>query len=57
MARAIYAQIGERSPIVELTQAQAQALQAALAERHDGPVKVVIAMRYWHPLSEALPEM
>ena len=53
VARAIYAQIGERSPIVELTQAQAQALQAALAERHDGPVKVVIAMRYWHPLSEA----
>lgn len=53
VARAIYAQIGGRSPIVELTQAQAQALQAALAECHDGPVKVVIAMRYWHPLSEA----
>ncbi|MFZ1414042.1 MAG: ferrochelatase [Defluviicoccus sp.] len=53
VARGIYAQIGGRSPILELTQHQAEALKTALAARHDGPVKVVIAMRYWHPLSDA----
>ena len=53
VARGIYAQLGGRSPILELTQQQAEALKSALAVRHDGPVKVVIAMRYWHPMSEA----
>lgn len=53
VARGIYAQIGGRSPILELTQHQAEALTAALAVHHAGPVKVVIAMRYWHPLSDA----
>ena len=53
VARGIYAQLGGRSPILELTQQQADALQTVLSARHDGPVKAVIAMRYWHPLSEA----
>lgn len=53
VARGIYAQIGGRSPILELTQQQAEALQRRLAARQDGPVKVVIAMRYWHPMSDA----
>lgn len=48
IAREIYQKIGGRSPILEQTQAQAEALTAVLRERgHDA--KVVIAMRYWRP--------
>ncbi|HVV28935.1 MAG TPA: ferrochelatase [Rhizomicrobium sp.] len=51
IARAIYAHIGGRSPILEETRAQADALEAALAG--DGlEVKAFIAMRYWHPFAD-----
>ena len=51
VAREIYAKIGGRSPIVEETQAQARALEKALAmEGHEA--KAVIAMRCWHPFSD-----
>ncbi len=50
VARAIYAKIGGGSPLLPLTREQAAALQAALAG--DGEVKVFIAMRYWHPMSD-----
>jgi ferrochelatase len=51
VAREIYAKIGGRSPIVEETQAQARALEQALAEQgHDA--KAFIAMRCWHPFSD-----
>jgi len=49
VARKIYAEIGGRSPLLPNTQAQAEALRAALG----GETKVFIAMRYWHPLTEA----
>ena len=49
-AQAIYAQMGGKSPLLELTQAQAQALEDALA---GGNVKCFVAMRYWHPFSDA----
>ena len=55
LARAIYGHIGGRSPILEETQAQARALEAAL----NGPdltVKVVVAMRCWHPFSDGAAE-
>jgi ferrochelatase len=45
-----YAEIGGRSPIRLLTERQRDRLAEAL-EAHVDPV-VVIAMRYWHPLSE-----
>lgn len=50
-ARTIYESIGGGSPIVPQTQAQARALEAALST---GGVtaKAVIAMRYWHPMTE-----
>ena len=51
LARAIYAHIGGRSPILAETERQARALEAAL----NGPeleVKTVIAMRCWHPFSD-----
>ncbi len=46
-ARAIYAHIGGRSPLLPETEAQAAALQARLPAGS----KVFIAMRYWHPLT------
>jgi ferrochelatase len=50
IAREIYAHMGGRSPIVEETEAQARALEAALRAGGHDP-KCVIAMRYWHPLT------
>jgi protoporphyrin/coproporphyrin ferrochelatase len=46
-----YAEIGGKSPILEFTQRQAVALESALRAEFDA--RVVIAMRYWHPLTEA----
>lgn len=43
-----YALLGGKSPLLELTRAQADALQAALGEFD---VRCFIAMRYWHPFS------
>jgi ferrochelatase len=44
-----YMILGGRSPLLELTIAQADALEAALP---DVDAKCFIAMRYWHPFSE-----
>ena len=52
MARGNYARMGGSSPLGPETRAQAAALEAALAERMDGEVKVFIAMRYWKPMSD-----
>jgi ferrochelatase len=49
VAREIYAHIGGKSPLLELTQAQADALQSALADV--GEIEVFVCMRYWHPMS------
>jgi protoporphyrin/coproporphyrin ferrochelatase len=48
-AMANYAMLGGRSPLLELTQSQAAALEAKLPEFD---AKCFIAMRYWHPLSD-----
>src|SRR5205823_2946017 len=48
-ARRIYAQLGGASPLLANTEAQAQALQAALGDQY----RCFIAMRYWHPLTAA----
>ena len=45
----IYQQIGGGSPLLPNTQAQAEALQAALGDL--GTVRTFVAMRYWHPMS------
>jgi protoporphyrin/coproporphyrin ferrochelatase len=50
VARDIYRHLGGRSPILEETQAQATALEAALT-RAGFTARCVIAMRYWHPLT------
>ena len=47
VAREIYAKMGNRSPILPNTEAQARALERALG----GAAKAFIAMRYWHPMT------
>ena len=53
VAREIYAKIGGRSPLLEYTRRQADALERRLRERR-GDVRVFVCMRYWHPMSDAL---
>lgn len=48
-ARAIYRRMGGRSPLLAETEAQARSLREALSDL--GTVKVVVAMRHWHPTS------
>ena len=50
-AEAGYALMGGKSPLLELTQRQADALEAALPG-----AKCFIAMRYWHPFAHAVAE-
>jgi ferrochelatase len=52
VATAIYAEIGGHSPLLKQTQAQAAALETALGRSLQ--VRVFTAMRYWHPMSEAV---
>jgi len=44
-----YRHIGGRSPILRLTERQARALELMLGS--PAPLRVEIAMRYWHPLT------
>lgn len=48
-AQKIYAELGGGSPLLPNTQAQADALTAALDDI--GEIRTFIAMRYWHPFS------
>jgi ferrochelatase len=48
IARQIYAKIGNTSPLVPNTEAQARALEVALG----GETRCFIAMRYWHPFAD-----
>jgi len=45
-----YASIGGKSPIGDLTERQARALERELRKTLDA--RVLVAMRYWHPLTE-----
>ena len=49
-ATANYAILGGKSPLLELTVEQAQALELALPDMN---VRCFVAMRYWHPFSIA----
>ncbi len=46
----IYEQIGGKSPLLEITQAQAHELEKELS--FFGDFKVFVCMRYWHPMSD-----
>jgi ferrochelatase len=47
-----YAILGGRSPLLELTEEQGRALEAALNADGTVEAKSFIAMRYWHPMSD-----
>jgi ferrochelatase len=52
-----YREIGGRSPILERTQAQADALQSVLNEQGED-FEVFVGMRHWHPfIQEVLADM
>lgn len=53
-ARKIYALMGGKSPILEQTNAQAQALEKKLNVSPENEYKVFVSMRYWHPLSDGV---
>ncbi len=48
-----YAPLGGRSPLLENTQAQAQALEKELQKNNPG-ARVFVAMRHWHPKADAV---
>jgi ferrochelatase len=54
----MYRQIGGKSPIFDITQAQAKALEDALNKESPSPgaFKVYIGMRYWRPFTEEVVE-
>ncbi len=47
-----YGELGDKSPLLENSQAQAQALEKQLnADKSGKTYKVLISMRYWHPMA------
>lgn len=46
-----YKEIGGGSPLLQITEAQAEALQSKLS-RDGSDIKVYVGMRYWHPFTE-----
>ncbi len=54
-ARSIYRKIGGKSPILELTNLQAKALEEHLSySDKNTEYKVFVSMRYWHPMSDTV---
>jgi ferrochelatase len=53
-AREIYSYIGGKSPILEITNAQGEALEKELS--FIGNYKVFTIMRYWHPMAKEVME-
>lgn len=47
-----YRAIGGKSPQLEITQAQANALSQTLAD--EGDYEIFVCMRYWHPMADAV---
>jgi protoporphyrin/coproporphyrin ferrochelatase len=52
VVRDYYAQIGGKSPLGEITRAQADALEARLNQREPGRFKCFVAMRYSKPFTD-----
>lgn len=51
-AREIYAHLGGKSPLLELSVAQASALEKRLRGDAGRDARVFVCMRYWHPMSD-----
>ncbi len=53
-----YALIGGRSPLLDYTRAQAQALEAWLQARYGERMRTFVGMRHWHPyIREVIPDI
>ena len=48
-SESMYSKIGGKSPILDITTAQAAALEKALVQDTEHSFRVYIGMRYWHP--------
>ncbi len=46
-----YAALGDKSPLLENSRAQAQALERVLKRHPDAVFKTFVCMRYWHPMA------
>jgi ferrochelatase len=56
-ARLNYAKIGNGSPLLSATNSQALALEEVLNKNdNDDSYKVLVCMRYWHPMTEEIIE-
>ena len=51
-AQKIYSHIGGKSPLLEETEKQAEALKESLSQKINTNFEVFISMRYWHPMSD-----
>ncbi len=47
-----YAELGDKSPLLENSTAQANLLQNMLNEQKQGDFKTFTCMRYWHPMAD-----
>lgn len=51
-----YAELGDKSPLLENSTAQAGALEKLLNTQGEGEFKTFICMRYWHPMALEVAE-
>ena len=52
VAKKIYAHLGGKSPLLDLTREQAEALKISINNRYpDNEIEIFLCMRYWHPMS------
>jgi ferrochelatase len=49
-----YGELGDKSPLLENSQKQANALEAYLNMEDAGQFKTFICMRYWHPMADEI---
>jgi len=55
VAKEIYAHLGGKSPLLDLTQEQSGALAVSLTEQDPEHIyRVFVCMRYWHPFSDEI---
>lgn len=47
-----YGELGDKSPLLENSRKQADALEKLLNAQGEGEFKTFISMRYWHPMSD-----
>lgn len=49
-----YAELGDKSPLLENSQKQAKALKTLLNKNKDAQYETFVCMRYWHPMADEI---